>query len=227
VGDRATWLREVRKERVAMQAERGGPPLLMRVRGMSVYMAMVALSCMCKEVEAELRDATPGTTNHLVCYCRDCRAFLRFVGKSEWLTPGGGVALVHVAAGTVSFKKGFERLEGIRLSDKGLFRYFTSCCKTPFGVTMSEGMPLVAFSTRTVESLAPFCPPSPCYGKSAEPGAPVGIPSLVTPAFGLKMVRLLATWKLTGKGRPHPYFQNGASIPKVRVLTPEERKGLI
>lgn len=190
-------------------------------------MVTVNISCVCKEVQAEVSDVSPSTANHLVCFCHDCRDFLRFLEKADWLTPGNGAALVHVAAGRVSFKVGAERLQAIRLSDKGLFRYFTSCCKSPFGVTMSEGMPLVAYSTHLVDSLTDFCAPSNCYGKFAGPGAPSGIPSVVTPAFGFKMLRLLATWKVTGKGSPHPYFRNGKSIAPVRVLTSDERAALL
>lgn len=74
------------------------------------------------------------------CYCKDCRAFARFLAQPGVLQPGvldasGGTDLVAMAPAAVRFTAGSEHVTCMSLSPKGLLRWYASCCRTPLGNT--------------------------------------------------------------------------------------------
>jgi hypothetical protein len=80
----------------------------------------------------------------LVCYCDDCQAFAHFLGRAESMMDAhGGTDIVQMAPSHVSFSEGLEHLTCMRMSEKGMHRWFASCCKTPIGNTGGFGMPFV------------------------------------------------------------------------------------
>lgn len=106
---------------------------------------MHQLQCQCGLVRAEVD--CRGTHNRLICYCTDCQAFGRFVaGLRETaassdsdmpiLDAQGGTELVQVAQSTLKFLHGEDQLLAVRLSEKGMIRWYTRCCHTPIGNTM-------------------------------------------------------------------------------------------
>ena len=77
--------------------------------------------------------------NRVRCYCSDCRAFGRFFGAgSNVLDSQGGTEIVQVAQGRVHITQGLDQIDAIRLSDKGMVRWYTRCCRTPIGNTMNS-----------------------------------------------------------------------------------------
>src|SRR5262249_31767225 len=100
------------------------------------------LRCRCGGVRGRVKDAAPQTVNRLVCYCDDCQAFAHHLGRADLLDPHGGTDIVQVAPASVAFDEGADRIEGVRLGPKGLYRWYAKCCNTPVGNTVS---PAVAF----------------------------------------------------------------------------------
>lgn len=79
-----------------------------------------------------------------MCYCTDCRAYARFLGQdTNLLDPQGGTEVVQVAQSRLRLLQGEDRLVAMRLSDKGMVRWYTRCCRTPMGNTMAD--PKAAF----------------------------------------------------------------------------------
>ena len=71
-----------------------------------------------------------------VCYCKDCQAFARFLGSPDQiLDRQGGTEIVAILPAAVQFTTGVEKLACMSLSDKGLLRWYASCCRTPIGNT--------------------------------------------------------------------------------------------
>jgi hypothetical protein len=103
----------------------------------------VELSCRCGEVHGWLRGAAPSTVNRALCYCDDCQAFLHHIGRADVLDERGGTDIVQVAPRAVSFDKGAERIAGVRLAPKGMYRWYASCCKTPLGNTRTPALPFI------------------------------------------------------------------------------------
>src|SRR5262245_12535850 len=100
----------------------------------------VELRCRCGEVRGRVANASPRTVNRVVCYCDDCQAALHHLGHAELLDEHGGTDIVQVAPASLAFHAGADRIVGLRLSPKGLYRWHTSCCKTPVGNTVGPGI---------------------------------------------------------------------------------------
>lgn len=81
----------------------------------------------------------PGPSNRVICYCRDCQAFAHFLGGSgDILDARGGSDVIQVLPANVSLSEGVQSLACMRLSDKGLLRWYATCCRTPIGNTLAD-----------------------------------------------------------------------------------------
>ena len=97
---------------------------------------MHSIQCQCGAVKGQLESI--GVNNRLICYCTDCRAFAHFLGKApEVLDEQGGTEIVQVAQQGLHFSQGEDMLSAVRLSNKGMIRWYASCCATPIGNTMA------------------------------------------------------------------------------------------
>ena len=76
-------------------------------------------------------------SNRVVCYCKDCQAFARALGQeSQVLDPLGGSDIIQVLPRNLRFTQGTDALACLRLTPKGLFRWYAGCCRTPIGNTL-------------------------------------------------------------------------------------------
>ena len=93
------------------------------------------VSCRCGAVKGEL--SAGGTHNRLICYCKDCRAFARYLAETpDILDTQGGTEIIQLAQARLRFTQGEDQLAAVRLSDKGLIRWYAGCCRTPIGNTL-------------------------------------------------------------------------------------------
>ena len=93
------------------------------------------LQCRCGKLRGAL--ANPRSANHAICYCRDCQAFIHYLGGvSEVLDERGGSEVIQILPKNLRFTEGTEELACIRLSPKGLVRWYARCCRTPIGNTL-------------------------------------------------------------------------------------------
>jgi hypothetical protein len=100
------------------------------------------LQCRCGTLKGLVHD--PRSANHGVCYCRDCQAFAHFLGRaSEVLDERGGTEIIQILPRNVVFTQGAEVLACMRLTPKGLMRWYAGCCKTPIGNTLAT--PKISF----------------------------------------------------------------------------------
>ena len=191
------------------------------------------LRCRCGNVHGRVRDVSPRTVNRVLCYCDDCQAFAHHLGRAELLDERGGTDIVQVLPASMTFDLGTEHIAGLRLGPKGLYRWYTTCCKTPLGNTATPALPFVGITGSVLGDLGPsrrdalFGAAWPVLGKFAIGGPPEGStkPSLRGIA---RTVRLLAGGKLRGKGWPNPFFEKQTRAPRyvVTTLTTEERDAL-
>lgn len=193
-----------------------------------------ALRCACGELRGRHLDASPKSTHRLVCYCDDCRAFVRFLARGELLDAHGGSPIVLTAPADVTFSEGRDRIRGVRLSPKGLHRWYAACCNTPLANTVGPAWPFLSLNGAVVDGGTDamdraFGPPrSLVYGALALGGAPEGASRSVPPALLARAARLVVAWKLSGKGSPTPFFdpETKAPVSAPKVLTREERAAL-
>ena len=108
----------------------------------------VQVRCRCGEVVGVVTNASPQKVNRVICYCDDCQAFAHHLGRADLLNAQGGSDIVQVAPASLTFVKGQNRIAGVRLTPKGLFRWHTTCCNTPVGNTLGPAIPLSASPPR-------------------------------------------------------------------------------
>jgi hypothetical protein len=189
----------------------------------------VDLRCRCGEVEGRLENAARGTVNRVVCYCDDCQAYLHHLGRADLLDAHGGSDIVQVAPASLAYTRGNDRIAGVRLKPKGLYRWYASCCKTPLGNTVGPGLPFVGIIVHVFRSPDDvFGPPvASILGKYAIGAAPPGStgPNL---RFLARAVGKVIGWKIRGNTWPHPFFDRATGAPThpVTVLSHDEREAL-
>jgi hypothetical protein len=194
----------------------------------------VELGCRCGEVHGWARGVSPGTVNRVVCYCDDCQAFLHHLGRADLLDAHGGTDVVQLAPRAVTFDRGTERIVGLRLTPKGLHRWYASCCHTPLGNTLAPSLPFIGMPLEVFRGAPEARRRDELFGKArgasfvqyATGGAPEG--SIQTHRLLARWLRLVLGWKLRGQSWPHPFFDRATRAPShpVTTLSAEEREAL-
>ncbi len=182
------------------------------------------LHCRCGEIHGRVKGASAQTANRVVCYCDDCQAYLHHLGRADLLDAHGGTDIVQVAPASLTFDRGAERIVGLRLTPKGLYRWYASCCKTPLGNTSGPALPFVGIPAQTFEGSETgpddlFGKPiGAILGKYAIGTAPKGSTGL-NPRLLARAVRMVLGWRLRGKTWPHPFFDRATRRPSRAVTT--------
>ncbi|QOZ45079.1 hypothetical protein XH89_17540 [Bradyrhizobium sp. CCBAU 53340] len=193
----------------------------------------VELHCRCGAVRAVVTRVSPRTVNRVVCYCDDCQAFAHQLGRADLLNAGGGSDIVQVAPSTLCFVEGQNRIAGVRLSPKGLYRWYASCCNTPVGNTVSPTVPFVGIIAQAFDGGTPAvddvagAPIGAILGKYAVGEPPAGSTGLNLSLL-LRVIGKVLAWKVRGKTWPHPFFKRETHEPifAVTVLSREQRDAL-
>lgn len=184
----------------------------------------VPFACDCGAMTGVLRDAVPHNVCHLVCYCKDCRAFARHLGQESKLEAGGGSALVQVMPAQIEITSGQEHLACLKLSPRGLLRWYASCCNTPVANTVSSSrVPLAGTWRANYATVEPFGPVTTLgFTKMALPGGPKRDKG----AFGMLsgLAKRFYSGLLNGNLRQSPFFDaDGAPVVEPVVLDKEAR----
>ncbi|WAS99168.1 DUF6151 family protein [Nannocystis punicea] len=193
------------------------------------------LKCRCGTVRGQATDLSPRTGIHVVCYCRDCQAFARFLAAEGLLDAAGGAEIFQITPAQVVLEAGQEQLRCMRLSDKGLLRWYVDCCRTPVANTMDS--PKVPFSGLLVPFLdadagtrARVLGPVVVrlFGRDATGPTPPGTHEKAPLTAIPRILWLLGRGLVGRRAQPSPFFAPGAKLPRVtpKVLTPEERAAL-
>lgn len=196
-------------------------------------MATATLGCRCGKVQGVVTNAGPRTCNRVICYCDDCQAAAHHLGRAELLDAQGGSDIVQVAPAALTFQRGQDRIAGLRLSPKGLYRWHASCCRTPLGNTVSPGIPFVGVMARSFDHGAQRAdevfgrPTGAILGQYAVGGTPPGSRGMPIGVVVRALSKVIG-WRLAGKAWPHPFFERAKTTPiyPVRVLTLSERDAL-
>jgi hypothetical protein len=89
------------------------------------------LACRCGQVEGRIDPRRVHA--RASCYCRDCRAFARWLGGAGLLDVAGGSDILAMAPDGLQITRGFEKMACMSLGPRGLLRWYASCCRTPLG----------------------------------------------------------------------------------------------
>ncbi len=191
------------------------------------------LRCRCGEVRGRVADASPRTVNRVICYCDDCQAFAHQLGRADLLDVHGGSDIVQVAPASLTFLQGQHRIAGLRLTPKGLFRWYASCCNTPLGNTLSPAIPFVGVIAQAFDNGAQK--PDDVFGRpigAVRGKYAIGDPPAGSMGIGLSImahtIRMLLGWRVRGRAWPHPFFNRDTRAPiyPLSVLSHSQRESL-
>lgn len=187
-------------------------------------MADIKLSCLCGMLKGVLHHASPSAGNHVICYCKDCRKFCTLLGAEDALDEYGGTEIYQVPIGHVEFTDGKGMLRCHRLTEKGAYRWYAGCCKTPIGNTGPSFLPMMGVIHACMRSKDRDTAIGPIQFDANRQSALKPLPAERqrgnNPTFLFKFLSQMLYWKMT-RSKPNPVFDtsgNPISVPTVGSL---------
>lgn len=182
----------------------------------------LSFSCACGKLRGRIAAEAVKAATPLVCHCADCRAAELYHNQPD----PDGVPLVQTSPEAISFTQGAEHLRVMRLSSKGILRWYAGCCGTPIANTLARPkLPFVGmkrdlfqdpdmFGKIRVKAFLPV------------PGKPPRTKGAFTMVMGI--FRRMGSALISGRWRETPFFdiETGAPIQPPKILTKEERSAL-
>ena len=162
----------------------------------------------------------------VVCYCGDCRAFAHAITRSDVLDANGGSEIYWTTPSRMQLTAGVDQVRCLRLTDKGLFRWYAGCCNTPIANTMGNpGMPFLSLLTGFIDAPDPSVLGPQQYVQTER--ALGTLPAHVKPSKILvrALISIIGA-RLRGHHKPNALFTDGKPITVPRVLPSTEREAL-
>jgi uncharacterized protein DUF6151 len=189
----------------------------------------VPIRCKCGRVRGVVREVGPRTVNRAVCYCHDCRAYVHWLERDDLLDARGGSEIIQLARARLEIAEGIDQVRCMRLSPKGMHRWYAECCRTPLGNTIPRipylGVVRGAFEVSPANDASTFGETIATNVGSAVGGPPPG--AGLTFRGVAHLIRLLANWVIRRLGHPTPFFdRNNRPTVTPHVLTARERQKL-
>ena len=198
----------------------------------------IPLKCSCGSFRGIASGISKSKGNRIVCMCDDCQAYAHFLGRAkEVLDDNGGTDVFPIPPANLTITHGFEFLKCLRLTDKGMIRWYAGCCKTPIANSMpSSKFPFAgvihtimnfADGTKTREEAL-----GPVYARVQGKSGIGELPQDAYPTTPLKVIFstiqfLFFAW-IKRQYKPSPFFDSISGKPKVDpyILTSIERENL-
>ncbi len=187
-------------------------------------MPEIKLKCSCGKVRGKTKNVNESSGTRIMCCCDDCQSFAQYLNQeSSVLDQYGGTDIFQMPISNIRIIEGIEQVSSIRLSAKGMYRWYTKCCNTPIGNSMGPGVPFIGVihnfmdnaSTRDKE-----------LGKSrghiqtkfARQEVPTDLKGSSLKII-LRSLSKLIVWKIKGLNKPSVFFDdNGKPIAKPNIL---------
>lgn len=188
-------------------------------------MSDISFACQCGATQWSCR--SDRSAARLKCYCKDCQAFANHLNASKALDEHGGTDLVQTNPMGAQITKGRDNIAALRLSPKGLMRWYTTCCNTPVANTLSNpGVAFLSLMLTNAQNGADQFGPVICHANTKcahGDGAP-------TSDYGIgKMMRKFAKRavgaRISGAYKDNPFFNfpERTPIATTTVLTKDQR----
>ena len=164
-----------------------------------------------------------------MCYCDDCQSYLHHLGRAELLDANGGSEIIPVYPSEIKILSGHEQLVCTRLYSHGMFRFSTSCCKTPIGNTDPKrpwlGLARRIFNAKDPSQLDRIFPRirAGIMGRFAKGQPPKGTPQKFNLNGMVAVMPFILKGIVTGKAKPSPFFKSDATpIVVAHILSDQE-----
>jgi hypothetical protein len=196
-------------------------------------LADLPLRCRCGRVRGVASEISPSAGFHLVCYCKDCQAFARFLERLDVLDVAGGTNIFQMPPRRIQLTAGTDAIRCLRFSERVL-RWYSECCRTPIANTAADPrFPIVGLIHSFIDGEAggrssdevlgpPLCR---IYERSATGPLPLNAPPPASLQDFARRASKVIGWWARGLARPNPFFEDQTNTPLSvpRVLTPGER----
>ena len=190
------------------------------------------IRCSCGSLRGVARGVSRRTGLRLVCYCDDCQSFAEFLGRAdEILDAHGGTDFFQMSPARLEIMEGGDHLACIRLTPKGVLRWYADCCKTPVGNTLpTRQVPFVALIHSCMgvadQSLDEVIGPvrAGINGKYAKGDrTEINAHDKVPLSVLFRVYRKPLGWRLRGDHNRTPFFdRTGAPVVSPRVVSEQE-----
>lgn len=187
----------------------------------------VDLKCNCGKVKGSL-EIMRASFFHVHCLCCDCQNFAKHLNQQEnILDKHGGTELLQTYPNLMKITQGQDKMACIQHTEKGIYRWYTTCCNTPIANTMNKAkMPFVGVLVKNMqfvdeaeklEALGPVTMKA--FGKYA-----IGeMPKDAHPKFPLSYLPKIIGFMIKGilgkKNTPSPFFTDDMPVAKPKVLS--------
>lgn len=188
------------------------------------------LRCRCGAVQGEIDEARAYT--RATCYCKDCRAYARYLGVSGVLDASGGTDVIPMAPSGVRFTAGQAHVACMSLSPNGVLRWYAACCRTPLANTSrNPRLPYAGVVTNCVAATpqaleAAFGPRGRVIVNGPSATAPVKANPVAFALGGLRIAAGMLGARLRGEHATAFFDANGRPLREPHVITREERAAL-
>jgi len=184
-------------------------------------MITISLSCQCGEVKGHATGVSAASVTRSVCCCSDCQAFAKYLKREEdTLDAFGGTDLFILSQSQIKLDQGHDKLQSMRLTKKGMLRWYTHCCNTPVGNSMNAKMPFFSLILPFVDQPNPDAVLGPVRAYVQTQDA-IGEPDYAkhSPKFPLgitvRIIRKMLVWKIKGMNKPSVFFgEDGRAVVK-------------
>ena len=176
----------------------------------------LSFSCQCSQVKGEIVIETSFPGNHIQCYCVDCQNFQKLLNNSfNQVDPNGGTEIYQTYPALYEVQAGFEFLKCFRFNEKGIYRWYTSCCHSHMANTLPNskiafiGMPVSILKLPSKElesSLGPITLKA--FGKYAKPQKPHDAIDTLPIAYTFKILPFMFRGIFKKLAAPHPFFHD-------------------
>ena len=200
-------------------------------------MNSVELKCQCGAFRGTIANIAAVRGRRTVCMCADCQAYAHYLGQAPLvLDENGGTDVLPIAPSNLKITQGAEHLKCMRLSEKGMLRWYAGCCNTPIANTTPIAKLPFAGVVQTIVSLDDDHSRDEVLGpvgmrvqaKSGIGKIPEGSYQKGSLKLIFQTIGFLVTGLLKRQYAPSPFFNSQTGAPSVspHVLTVEERQAL-
>lgn len=189
----------------------------------------LSLHCECGQVQG--RVDTGQAYVRAACYCSDCQAYARFLGRPAIIDADGGTDIVAMNPSAVHITSGHQHIACMSFSGKGLLRWYADCCRTPLGNTSRDAM--VSYVGMLAYNLATPSAVNEAFGSKGRPPPNGGFATelLETTPLAFLLDRLGSVREFFAarvrKQRPSLFFDaDGQPIRSPEVLSAAQRAEL-
>jgi hypothetical protein len=192
--------------------------------------SQVSLRCRCGNLRGVASDVSVRSGLRVTCYCDDCQAYARFLGQPGVVDTWGGTDIFQMPQWRVRFTQGAAELQCVRLHEKGMFRFYAGCCRTPVANTMGPRIPFAGVVHSLMDHAVDGRSRDEVLGKTvriqarfAVGGKPPNAPRSAEPGMILRALRLNVGWWLGRHGAESPFFDLATRTPRVQPQVLSER----